>query len=44
MDLVSDTDETMKAYDDNDDGLIHYGEFYRNHQRALKAASEAANA
>lgn len=32
MDLVDDTDETVKAYDDNDDGLIHYGEFFRNHQ------------
>ena len=32
MDLVDDTDETVKAYDDNNDGLIHYGEFYRNHQ------------
>ena len=44
MDLVSDTDETMKAYDDNDDGLIHYGEFFRNHQLALKAANEASKA
>ena len=32
MDLVEDTDKTVKAYDDNNDGLIHYGEFYRNHQ------------
>jgi Ca2+-binding EF-hand superfamily protein len=42
MDLVPDTDETVKAYDDNDDGLIHYGEFFRNHQKALKAAAETA--
>jgi hypothetical protein len=37
MDLVDDTDETVKAYDDNDDGLIHYGEFFRNHQVNITA-------
>jgi hypothetical protein len=39
MDLVDDTDETVKAYDDNDDGLIHYGEFYRNHQVRTRNSS-----
>lgn len=36
MDLEDETDDTMKAYDDNDDGIISYGEFYKNHMKALK--------
>jgi hypothetical protein len=35
MDLVDETDETIKAYDENDDGIISYGEFYKNHMKAL---------
>jgi len=39
MDLVDETDETMKAYDDNNDGIISYGEFYKNHMKALRGES-----
>ena len=34
------TSETLQAYDENNDGYIHYGEFYRNHKKMLDAAND----
>ena len=35
MDLAQDVDEQLRLYDENDDGFVHYGEFYRNHKKML---------
>ena len=33
--LAEEADETLELYDENNDGKIHYGEFYRNHKKML---------
>ena len=33
--LAEEADETLEIYDENNDGKIHYGEFYRNHKKLL---------
>ena len=35
--MASEADETLQEYDENNDGFIHYGEFYRNHKKMLDA-------
>lgn len=35
MEMALETDETLRTYDENNDGFIHYGEFYRNHKKML---------
>ena len=36
--MAEEADETLKMYDENDDGFIHYGEFYRNHKKMLDSS------
>jgi Ca2+-binding EF-hand superfamily protein len=36
LEMAEETDETLASYDDNNDGVIHYGEFYRNHKKMLE--------
>lgn len=40
MEMAQETDETLQSYDENNDGYIHYGEFYRNHKKLLDAANK----
>ena len=42
MEMAQETDETLESYDENNDGYIHYGEFYRNHKKMLDAANANA--
>merc|ERR1712001_264085 len=35
MEMAEEADETLQTYDGNNDGYIHYGEFYRNHKKML---------
>ena len=44
MEMAEETDETLRNYDENNDGYIHYGEFYRNHKKTLDAASKTPGA
>ena len=40
QDMASEADETLQEYDENNDGFIHYGEFYRNHKKMLDAQNQ----
>ena len=44
MEMAEETDETLRNYDENNDGYIHYGEFYRNHKKTLDSASKTPGA
>ena len=44
MEMAQETDETLQSYDENNDGFIHYGEFYRNHKKMLDAGIEPSGA
>merc|ERR1711983_613325 len=40
QEMASEADETLQEYDENNDGFIHYGEFYRNHKKMLDAQNQ----
>ena len=39
--MAEEADETLAQYDENNDGKIHYGEFYRKHKKILDDGGSA---